>query len=531
MIVRNIGYELHHCHSRAGAGSVPRVSPSLPVRLDGPPGSAAIAGGSAEVVSAAAAILARGGSASDAAWAGALAAAMAEPALASLGGGGFMLVADPGEPPEVLDFFVDVPGRGVAPQAPTLDTVVVDFVRTGSAASDSLQVFHGGWGSVAVPGVLAGLLAAHERHGRVPLEEVVAPAARWARAGVDLAEGQRTFLHLVGDLLDLTEDSRSLFAEAHRNGHYRNPRYAALLDEVARGGVTGRPDDAFGRALLDGSGTGGGQATAADLEHYRAQWRTALSVERRGARVWTNPPPSKGGSIVVDALRRLGPSTPSWSEVAAALIDATRSHRGPGQAPTGTTHLSVVAADGSFAALTVSNGSGSGTVVPGWGVPLNNMMGEDDLQPSDGSSLAPGTRLGSMMAPSLALLPDESVVALGTGGSERIRSALLVTLVRLIDQGAGLEDAVAGARLHATGDGPLHLEPGWTDTELAGLADAGSTDRWSGVQRWPSTNLFFGGVHAVRRAADGSVEAVGDARRTGAVGVVGPDGVLRQARA
>lgn len=507
-----------------------RVTVSLPVHLAGEPGSAAIAGGSAEVVGAAAEVLVSGGSAVDAAWAGALAAAVAEPALASLGGGGFMTVVDPGGRPEVLDFFVDVPGRGTDPREPVLDTVVVDFGRTGSAAAQSLQVFQGGWGSVAVPGVLAGLHAAHERHGRLPLSDVVAPAARLARMGVDLADGQRTFLHLVGDLLDLTDESRVLFAEAQRNGHYRNPRYADLLEGIAGGREARRVEDAFGRALAGGSDTGGGQLTASDLRHYRAQWRDPITVDRRGAQVWTNPPPSKGGAIVVDALRRLGPSAPSWHEVAAALVAATRAHRGPGQAPTGTTHVSVVSADGSFAALTVSNGSGSGTVVPGWGVPLNNMMGEEDLQPTDGTRLAPGTRLGSMMAPTLAALPDGSVLALGTGGSERIRSALLVTLVRLIDHGAGLARAVAGPRLHATGEGPLHLEPGWPEADLPGLPTAGADD-WSGVQRWPSASLFFGGVHAVRRAPDGSVEAVGDARRTGAVGIVDGDGVVRQARA
>ena len=121
-----------HVIHMARAGSVRGMT--SPARLTGPPGSAAAAGGSPEAVAAALEVLRSGGSAVDGALAAVFAAVMSEPALTSLGGGGFCLSVEPGAPPELLDFFVDVPGRGGASVDPVVQTVVVDFARTGSAA-------------------------------------------------------------------------------------------------------------------------------------------------------------------------------------------------------------------------------------------------------------------------------------------------------------------------------------------------------------------------------------------------------------
>lgn len=508
-----------------------------PAWLGGPPGCAAVAAGSPEVVAAATQVLQAGGNAVDAALAGAYAAPLSEPALASLGGGGFLLWTDEVGAPHVLDFFVDVPGReptgghDVA-GAPDVQTVVVDFARTGSASTASTQVFHGGWGTVAVPGCFDGYLAAHATSGHLPLADVTAPAARLASEGVDLSAGQRTFIHLVRDLLELTVDSQRLFANADRTGRYRNLAYAMLLRSLGSGTIRSMADHAFSDPLVGASRREGGLVTKADVDAYRSVSRVPLEGRRGGATVWTNPPPSVGGSIVMDALGAVGGPAGDgirWAEVAAALADATAAQRGRGQVPTGTTHISVVDADGRFAAVTTSNGSGSGCVVPGWGVPLNNMLGEEDLRPADGSAMAPGERMRSMMAPTLVDFADGSRAALGTGGSERIRSALLGVLLRMIDDGASLAEAVAAPRVHVSSDGVLHAEAGLSSADDAALDDLARRRGWDGLARWPGRNLFFGGVHAVRRHADGSVEAVGDARRSGSVGLVRPDGSVQVA--
>jgi gamma-glutamyltranspeptidase/glutathione hydrolase len=186
----------------------------------------------------------------------------------------------------------------------------------------------------------------------------------------------------------------------------------------------------------------------------------------------------------------------------------------------------VVAADGSVAALTTSNGSGSGTLVPGWGVALNNMLGEEDLQP--GVPLAPGQRMGSMMAPTLIARPDGSLVVLGTGGSERIRSALVCVLARLLDADADLADAVEAPRVHVGPDHQIHVEPGLSTSEADALTRLAAARGWPAIDVWPTPNVYFGGVHAVRRAADGTVTAVGDARRGGAAAVLRPDGTVER---
>ena len=471
-------------------------------------------------------VLRAGGSAVDAVLACQLASAVCEPVLSSLGGGGFLLHAPVDGDPEVLDFFVAVPGLAGGGAEPRVTTVVVDFAKAGPAASASEQVFHGGWGTVAVPGCLTGYLDAHRHWGRLPLADVVAPAARLARDGVDLSPVQRRFVTLVTELLLITPESRALFDEVVRTGHYVNPGYADLLDALAAGDVTGLADPAYADALLDASRSAGGLLDAIDLEEFAALLRVPEVAERRGVRVWSNPPPSAGGSIVLDALGRiLEPwDGVDWARVAAAQADAVLAHRAPGQVATGTTHASVIAADGSVAALTTSNGSGSGTVVPRWGVALNNMLGEEDLQP--GVPLAPGERMGSMMAPTLLAWPDGSRIALGTGGSERIRSALVCVLTRLVD-GVDLADAVDAPRVHVGGDHQVHIEPGLAEVDLTALGLLAKERGWPAIDPWPTPNVYFGGVHAVRRAADGAITAVGDARRGGAAAVLLPDGQVR----
>jgi gamma-glutamyltranspeptidase/glutathione hydrolase len=145
-------------------------------------------------------------------------------------------------------------------------------------------------------------------------------------------------------------------------------------------------------------------------------------------------------------------------------------------------------------------------------VQLNNMMGEADLHPDGFHAAEPGTRVASMMAPSIVDLPDGSVVAIGSGGSERIRSALLQAVTRLVG-GQGLVEAVAAPRVHFDG-ATIQLEPAVPDSVASELA------RLAPVNRWSESSLYFGGVNAVQRHPDGRLEAVGDARRDGASAVI-----------
>lgn len=500
-------------------------------------GAGVVAAGHPETVAAAVQVLRAGGNAFDATVAAGFAAAVAEPCLSSLGGGGFLLAQPRAAAPVLFDFFVDTPGRGTALQpAPSLTPATVVF---GGAA----QVFHVGPASIATPGCLAGYLHVHRRLGRLPLAEVVAPARRLAAAGVVLGAGQAAVVRLLEPIFSLTPEARSLFVPGDRpfadDDVVSNPELARFLDAVGDGEITGFDDPQLAPTIAADNQAAGGMLTVADLAAYQVVERTPLVSHHAGTTVLTNPPPSYGGALITRALARLcegGAGGPAGSgarlaRLAQVLAEVTDGHRGAGasdpgagdpgnprdlgtpRAAKGTTHVSVVDDTGNVASMTTSNGSGSGIVLAGTGVLANNIMGEADLHPGGFHRAPPGVRVGSMMAPTILLHDHAPVIALGSGGSERIRSALTQVLVSLLVDRTGLSTAVLAPRLHWDGE-LLQVEPGFDPTAVAALAG-----RWP-VNVWERTDLYFGGVHAV--AGDGA--RVGDPRRGGCTALVGGDG-------
>jgi gamma-glutamyltranspeptidase/glutathione hydrolase len=177
-----------------------------------------------------------------------------------------------------------------------------------------------------------------------------------------------------------------------------------------------------------------------------------------------------------------------------------------------TTHIAVLDANGNCASVTCSNGTGSGVVVPGTGVHVNNMLGEEDLNPQGFHRIPPGRRVSSMMSPTVALRDGEVVLGLGSAGSNRIRSAILQTVVRVLEQEMDAADAVVAGRLHFEA-GTVQAEPG---VDSAGLDDL--ERRGVPVVRWKRKNLYFGGAQAVvRDPSNGELSGGGDPRRGGAV--------------
>ena len=242
--------------------------------------------------------------------------------------------------------------------------------------------------------------------------------------------------------------------------------------------------------------------------------------------MFTNPPPSAGGVLIAFVLalleRDAGP--PSEVELVAAMEAAQRA-RTPefleGLARPGfleefmasqlgsTTHISVLDGDGRACAVTCTNGEGSGVIVPGTGIHLNNMMGEEDLSPLGFFTHPPGRRLPSMMAPTVVERDGEVLLALGSAGSNRIRSAILQVILAVIDRGLSLVDAVEAPRVHWEA-GTVYAEPG---ADADALAAAGYE-----VALFESLNVFFGGAQAVRRdPVSGDMVGAGDPRRGGAV--------------
>ena len=198
-----------------------------------------------------------------------------------------------------------------------------------------------------------------------------------------------------------------------------------------------------------------------------------------------------------------------------ALQERDARGRAPPAAYRGTTHVSVIDADGNAASVSLSNGEGNGYIVGKFGFMLNNMLGEEDLSAGGLGAWREGTRISSMMAPTIILQNDGTVTALGTGGSNRIRTAILQVAVNLLDHGMSLDAAVEAPRLHVERDGTVSFEPGLPEqvqAELRALEEK--------AHAWPQANLFFGGVHAARRHPKGGVEGAGDPRRQGVALIV-----------
>lgn len=511
-------------------------------------GVGVVAAGHPRTVEAAAEVLGTGGNAYDAVVAAGFAAAVVEPCLSSLAGGGFLLARTAAGEEVVFDFFVDTPGAGRGPSdlEPHFTPVTVRF-----RGAD--QIFNVGSGSIAVPGALAGYLHVHRRLGRLELDAVVAPARRMCEQGVALGPDQLAVLHLLEPIFTLTEEGRERYtrrgALVGPDDPVVNEPMAAFLTEVGAGRVSGFADPALSRHLDVQMSSGGGLLTAEDLHRYAVVEREPLVFGYRGTRVLSNPPPSFGASLVAHALAQLeraGPLPPVGSGARLiALLDVldeiTRLHTSGGALPgdasldtalaeptlaeptlaepgadgpplrssRGTTHVSVVDAEGNLASMTTSNGSCSGIFLGDTGVMANNIMGEADLHPAGFHVEPPGQRVGSMMAPSILLPPQGEPVVLGSGGSERIRSAIAQVLVHLIDDRAELAAAVRAPRVHW--DGHLaQVEPGFDPPAVEQLRAVRATNEWS------VRDLYFGGVHAVTLSGD----CAGDPRRGGSTAVV-----------
>ena len=200
------------------------------------------------------------------------------------------------------------------------------------------------------------------------------------------------------------------------------------------------------------------------------------------------------------------PSPPGVPALIAAMEEA-QAQRTPEflQRLGSTTHISAMDEDGWACAVTCTNGEGSGEVVPGTGVHLNNMMGEQDLSPYGFFTHPPGRRLPSMMAPTMVLGEHGPTLVLGSAGSNRIRSAILQVVVGVLDRGLDVQAAIDAPRVHVE-DGVTYLEPGVDETGLE--------DRT--LVRFQAPNLFFGGAQAVERAGD-ELRGGGDFRRGGGV--------------
>jgi gamma-glutamyltranspeptidase / glutathione hydrolase len=485
-------------------------------------GRGVVAAGHPLTAEAGAQVLRDGGNAVDAAIAAMLTSFVAEPLLTGLGAGGYMLVAGAGHEPALLDFFVEAPGRdhGGGP--------IAELVPVNVSFGDAVQVFHVGAASCGTYGNPAGVCAAMARWGTIALADLAAPAAQLARRGVALNAEQAYVVEILGELLATTPESAALWISGGRplreGDVMRNDELADALERLGADGAAPFYSGDIGAAVVEWIAARGGALGRSDLLAYEAIERAPVRVDYRGHDVYTNPPPSAGGILLGYSLSLLARAKPPplLEQIVDSMEAAQRERTDDfvaGLAEDGfldrffatrlgsTTHISVLDGEGLACSVTATNGEGSGIVVPGTGIHVNNIMGEQDLNPHGFHRYPPGRRMPSMMAPTVVARDEEVELVLGSAGSNRIRSALLQTIVGVVDHGLSADEAVRAPRAHFE-EGIVYVEPGIDGTPLE---QAGLT-----VARFRAPNLFFGGVQAVQRdPRTGVVVGGGDPRRGG----------------
>lgn len=507
-----------------------------------------ISAGDRQTAEAGAELLRQGGNAVDAAVAAAFAAFVCELPLCSPLGGGVCVVEHGSAKPVAYDLFARTPGLGLDPATPKdFEAVTVNF---GAAA----QVFHVGRASVAVPLALPGLLQLQKRYGARPLEAVLAPAIALARDGFTLNPAIAYVFDILTNIVNRTPEMRALFVDetgriARAGARLTNRDLASTLDAIARRPETVR--DLYAELVRELGPANGGLFTAEDVATSHVVELEPVSVEHAGWHLATMPSPSTGGLLVALGLRLLEGvgRTPFLSRehmllvgrVQEALLaerDETFVARCANPAMVrellsderlavarakarnnllgSTTQISAIDAGGTAISLTLTNGEGSGHVLRGTGMLTNNMLGEEDLHPRGFHTDPAGKPLNTMMAPTI-LSRGSDRIALGSGGSNRLRTAILQVLVGLVEHAVSPEDAVHAPRLHLEIDRKTKLPK--VAFETAGLAEDAIEAVCAAYPpepaRFPELNLYFGGVH-LATLLGGTLGGVGDGRRGGA---------------
>lgn len=450
-----------------------------------------------------AAVLREGGNAMDAAVATAFALAVTHPTAGNIGGGGFLVYRPASGDPLAYDF------REMAPAAATPDMWLVD-------GEYSFEVHHLSHRAVGVPGTVAGLRLAWEQQGSLPWERLVRPAVELARDGFPVSHGLAASLARVLDRMQQYPASVAQFSKAgtpYEPGEVlRQPDLAASLERILERGAAGFYEGETADLLVAEMESGGGLITHEDLLAYEAKVREPVRGEYRGHEIISMPPPSSGGTALVqmlnilegydladsgfgsaetlhfmaEAMRRafadralhLGDpdfnpaipidrltSKPYANDLRATITPETASVSSPEsfEWPTEseeTTHFSVVDSERNAVSLTytLEFGYGSGIVVPGGGFLLNNEMGDFNAAPGltdergligTDPNLAEGRkRMLSSMTPTIVAKDGDLFLVTGTPGGRTIINTVLQTIVNVVDHGMNAQEAVDAGRIH-----------------------------------------------------------------------------------
>lgn len=492
-----------------------------------------------------------GGNAFDAAVAAILASFVAEPGLTSAAGGGFLLAHTQHNQNILFDFFTQTPRHKRHSSEINFYPVEVDF---GSA----VQEFHIGLGAMAVPGNIAGVFHVHRKLGRLPFQVVAEPAIHYAKHGIPLNQFQYYCLAKILKPIIMTDKGGQLVYSLTREplepeGTIRITAFSDTLAYLTQKGAKEFYEGEIAHQLVKDCQESGGYLTLEDLKNYRVIERNPLTINYRGNTLLTNPPPSSGGTLIAFALKLLSSidltkfefGSAGHIEILAQVMRLTNEARKDRYDSSlhqeniteffladthlfeylnqvtrtvnkwgSTTHISVLDGDGNAASVTTSNGEGSGYVIPGTGIMVNNMLGEQDLNPHGFHQWKENVRISSMMSPTIVLKNNQPEIVLGSGGSNRIRTAILQVISNILDFKMSVREAVDNPRVHWEND-VFNVEPGFAEDEVNKILLPSNNQ----LVKWHDKNLFFGGVHTVRETSAGLMDGAGDRRRDGVVAI------------
>jgi gamma-glutamyltranspeptidase/glutathione hydrolase len=510
-------------------------------------------------------ILRRGGNAVDAAVTTAFCQGVLDPQMCGIGGSGMMVVhrAATGVS-EVIEFHARAGGQVRPDQWARIFVKEADdrynFVVEGGVNDAGHQ-------SVGVPGTVAGLALAMERHGTLPWAETLQPAIALAEKGVPVSASLHSSWTSemspdqlpMASRIQVTPAARRLYTDGGRLKPIGAPLvqadYGQTLRVLARDGAGAFYRGEIAERIAADFAANGGFITADDLAGFRAEVTAPLEATYRGLRVITPPPPAGGlpllqmlnflevsdlaaagwpsleaARLLVEAMgwafadRERHLADPKFTAVPVArLLDkayaaAARSRlaagerfagRPPLEAP-GTTHVCVVDADGNVVSMTHTLGSSSGVVTDGLGFGYNNYLNCFDPRPGRVNSLAPGKTRITMMTPTIVFDGDRVRAVVGAPGGTKIVTAVLQTIVNLVDHGMTAVEAVSAPRIDYQAE-TVQAEGRMPIAIIEGLRAEGYR-----VNRRPQNyDWYFASAQLIAGRPDGTLEGASDPRRDG----------------
>jgi gamma-glutamyltranspeptidase/glutathione hydrolase len=468
-----------------------------------------IASGHYQTTKAASDILEAGGNAYDAVLAALFMSFVTEPLLSSPGGGGYLLAHPKDKEAKIFDFFAQTPY--------CKNQRKKDFYPIHGDFGDVQQEFHIGLASAAIPGVPAGVFAIHQHYGSLPLIDIASAAIAMASKGMMVDKLHAEVIQILSPILNHSKMAKALYSDNKGNtlkqGDIKaNPQMAQFLTDLASNPQNwfyfGEPAERI-RADMQSQH---GLLRRKDFEAYQVIIREPLIETINDWKIITNAQPTTGGMLITEQLKHAAQNTitETHHKFIQAMIhaDYLKSQQSF-QSSKGTSHMNVIDADGNVASLTISNGEGCGYIVPKCGFMLNNFLGEEDINTQGFFNFPENTRMASMMSPTIIeQIGCDNKIALGTGGSNRIKTAMFQVIWQIINENKTLDQAINHPRFHYEKD-IIDIEKGIARSVIEQLEHS-----YKNIHQWQNRSLYFGGINAVQQ---GEINlAISDSRRNGA---------------